>query len=652
MSENNHEELFKTTLMGGFDKDDVMTKVQNLKDQAYAAQKKLEAKIEEKEQEIEKLNRKIREREDKIEELEKNIHEKYQSYIDNYDSISGLVFEAQVKAKKLTQETEDACREKTEETDAACRKLTEETEESCRKLKEETEEACRRKTEETDESCREKTEETDEACCKKKEETNESCRKQREETKESCAKQRRETKEQCEYMVESARQKGEELAAVYEEKLQAEAEEIQSHMDAELQKANTRYQKIYAEMETMTSVLEKNRRIFEETFAGIEKMREEMKRSASEVETFMKDPVKSIFPGEEKETAIDNFVEANNQKQTAKIYQHNPEDPYSLPNNTVRCIFISKTNAIWIGTDKGLALFNPHKEQFITFQNQQENPNSLLSNQINDIGESRDGKLWVCAHMGGVSILDLNDNVFTSPENMHFQNIRVTNDLHGISSPNAKCFLQDSFGNIWLGNYRGGVDFLSYNQPVFQTLAYNTLKDGTLTDKQVWGIALDNKSRIWLGGENEIAIFSADMKYQKILSLANKANPHTHVSTIFKDKNGILWLGLYKDGILTCDPSTEKITRIELEDKKADICCFYEENNKIWIGTQNGLYSYQNGKIAEEKGINEQLTDIMIHGIQRDRQGKLWLGTFGKGLIVFSPEGKRTMRFEIGRAHV
>ena len=108
MSENNHEELFKTTLMGGFDKDDVMTKVQNLKDQAYAAQKKLEAKIEENEQEIEKLNRKIREREDKIEELEKNIHEKYQSYIDNYDSISGLVFEAQVKAKKLTQETEES----------------------------------------------------------------------------------------------------------------------------------------------------------------------------------------------------------------------------------------------------------------------------------------------------------------------------------------------------------------------------------------------------------------------------------------------------------------------------------------------------------------------------------------------------------------
>ena len=334
------------------------------------------------------------------------------------------------------------------------------------------------------------------------------------------------------------------------------------------------------------------------------------------------------------------------QKKTAKIYRHHPEDPHSLPDNTVRCVFISCTGAIWVGTDKGLALFNPNKGQFTTFRNQQGNPNSLLSGQINDIGESKDGRLWVCTHMGGVSVLDLNENAFTSPENLHFQNIRVTNDLHGISSPNARCFLQDSFGNIWLGNYRGGVDFLSYNQPVFQTLAYNILKDGVLADKQVWGMAIDDESRIWLGGENELAVFSADMSPQKILSLAGKANPHTHVSVMLKDKKGMLWLGLYKDGILTCDPHTGKIARIGLDDKNADICCFYEEDDKIWIGTQNGLYSSTDGKVTEEKGINGQLPDLMIHGIRRDRQGKLWLGTFGKGLVAFSPDGKRTMRFD------
>lgn len=36
----------------------------------------------------------------------------------------------------------------------------------------------------------------------------------------------------------------------------------------------------------------------------------------------------------------------------------------------------------------------------------------------------------------------------------------------------------------------------------------------------------------------------------------------------------------------------------------------------------------------------------MIHGILKDSQGKLWLGTFGKGLVVFSPNKQRIMQFD------
>ena len=85
------------------------------------------------------------------------------------------------------------------------------------------------------------------------------------------------------------------------------------------------------------------------------------------------------------------------------------------------------------------------------------------------------------------------------------------------------------------------------------------LKDGALTDKQVWGLAIDNESRIWLGGENEIAIFSPDMKLQKNPVHWSAKLIHTHMPLSYlKIKKGIIWLGLYKDGILTCDPQTEK----------------------------------------------------------------------------------------------
>lgn len=329
---------------------------------------------------------------------------------------------------------------------------------------------------------------------------------------------------------------------------------------------------------------------------------------------------------------------------TCKNYRHNPSDPRSIPGNTVKSIFIDKRENIWIGTTQGLALFNLEQEDFTTFRHDAENPHSLISNQICDIGEDRDGNIWICTYMGGISILNLHTNTFTSPENAHFSNIYHTGNHHGISSPNARCFMQDNFGNIWLGNYRGGIDFLSYKQPEFQII---NDADGNeqIAETQVWGLAFDRQGQLWAGGENKILLFR-DKHIEKVISLKDHTTPYTHVSIIHKDKNEKMWFGMFRNGILTYDPRTGRITRIPMDDPYAEICCFYEEKDKLWIGTQNGLYAYQNGEIEKEEDINAQLPDLMVHGILRDKQGKLWIGTFGKGLIIFDPNDKRVKRID------
>ena len=129
------DDMFKTTLMGGFDKDDVLTKVQAIKDEAYAEKSKLlkankekDAKLEElhkrlelkdvqKEQalaelreeheaEIKEMEQRLRLKEEQKDKLEREIHEKYQKYIDRYDLIGSLVLEAQEKAEGIISEAE------------------------------------------------------------------------------------------------------------------------------------------------------------------------------------------------------------------------------------------------------------------------------------------------------------------------------------------------------------------------------------------------------------------------------------------------------------------------------------------------------------------------------------------------------------------
>ena len=147
----------------------------------------------------------------------------------------------------------------------------------------------------------------------------------------------------------------------------------------------------------------------------------------------------------------------------------------SIPDNCVNSILIDKDKNIWIGTNNGLSLFNPTSEKFINFKNIPEKKHSLISDQIWEIKQMSDGRIWIGTNMGGISILNMKENAFIAPEDISFENIKASNDEKGLSGPNVRSILEDTFGNIWIANYRGGVDFISHTQPVFNIKPFSHL---------------------------------------------------------------------------------------------------------------------------------------------------------------------------------
>ena len=57
-------------------------------------------------------------------------------------------------------------------------------------------------------------------------------------------------------------------------------------------------------------------------------------------------------------------------------FRHDAKDPTSLPSDIVRAIHIDNNKNIWIGTDKGLSLFNPQKGEFTNFKHSEKNEHS------------------------------------------------------------------------------------------------------------------------------------------------------------------------------------------------------------------------------------------------------------------------------------
>ena len=115
MSDN---EMFKTTLMGGYDRDDVVEQFSALKDAHAATKTELKKTLADKEVQIADLTKKIAENTKQRESLERDITEKYQKYIDHHNSISSLLVDAQIKADEIISDankTRDNMIEVTEE---------------------------------------------------------------------------------------------------------------------------------------------------------------------------------------------------------------------------------------------------------------------------------------------------------------------------------------------------------------------------------------------------------------------------------------------------------------------------------------------------------------------------------------------------------
>lgn len=126
------KELFKTTLMGGYDKDDVMQELQKIKDDAYAEKKTLKDKIaalekelEEKNQALAELSESVQSKERELLEKDRDIKEKYQSYIDNYDTIGSLIFESKIRAKQIERDAEKMKQQILQEAEAEAAEIRE-----------------------------------------------------------------------------------------------------------------------------------------------------------------------------------------------------------------------------------------------------------------------------------------------------------------------------------------------------------------------------------------------------------------------------------------------------------------------------------------------------------------------------------------------
>ncbi len=138
-----------------------------------------------------------------------------------------------------------------------------------------------------------------------------------------------------------------------------------------------------------------------------------------------------------------------------------------------------------------------------------------------------------------------------------------------------------------------------------------------------------------------------------ILSVKDGLSQST-VTAIAKDSLGFMWFGTY-EGLNRYDGYEFKIYKVE--DKPSNglsdnliKCLLVDSKGVLWIGTANGLsiYDREKDKFTSYKHDENDITtlgEIQITAIYEDKEGTVWIGTFGGGLNRFNAHDSTFTRF-------
>jgi signal transduction histidine kinase/streptogramin lyase len=152
----------------------------------------------------------------------------------------------------------------------------------------------------------------------------------------------------------------------------------------------------------------------------------------------------------------------------------------------------------------------------------------------------------------------------------------------------------------------------------------------------------DREGRIWMGTERTGVLVYDTVKRTFIKHFTpDKAPFYNRINRIIIDKTNTVWMLAKSNGVVVYSPSSDSyihITKNPLIERSlsGNNCASILQDNTgiIWIGSTGDLNKYDPSKIKFRHIYNNplspiSLSDNMVRGICEDREGKLWVGTEG-----------------------
>ncbi|SEJ74290.1 Two component regulator propeller [Dyadobacter sp. SG02] len=220
------------------------------------------------------------------------------------------------------------------------------------------------------------------------------------------------------------------------------------------------------------------------------------------------------------------------------------------------------------------------------------------------------------------------------------QVFRHFTDREGAPITTVMSITQDKEGFMWFGTSRG---LYRYDSKSFKRYKSSPGDPSSIGSDYVHQIYQDSKGRLWAttwGDGGGLSLYNRETDSFRTFR-HDPSDPGSvlpsMVSCLVEDCEKNFWFATaHKLGRIVFDDDSMQIMHEDIHMKETIKCLVADPKGGFWIGTDNGLFKFENGRVkplgqqqSEKGGIFNTIFSAYL-----DRKGSLWLGT-GLGLVRF-----------------
>ena len=219
--------------------------------------------------------------------------------------------------------------------------------------------------------------------------------------------------------------------------------------------------------------------------------------------------------------------------------------------------FYDDNEQFWIGTEKGINIYNKahHNITYITAQGQ--NGYRLISNKVRSIFKDSQGNFWIGSYKKGLSKF--------FPEDGHIEWFTPYSDTaHFIANNTVWKIVEDRYKNLWIATHNGlqKTNLITGKTKVYQN---NPNDSSSISSNVIYNLYFDKSGVLW------IATFDGLNKYNKktdcfrvykhIKNSHNSLNINK-IFSIYQDDSLDYWIGTIGGGLNHINHSTGEISSL------------------------------------------------------------------------------------------